>query len=145
MREFRGDLPVKRIGKLVAIGLLLGKIMYVVHVLPCDLADLMLFDEKGNKTSTPDKERQIEALQLLFLILPAPNRSLLKLLLDLLYQTAKKQDKNKMSAHNLALMFAPHILWPRNVSSASVSASGIWQGRKQRFGRPTGEESRWED
>lgn len=145
MREFRGDLPVKRIGKLVAIGLLLGKIMYVVHVLPCDLADLMLFDEKGNKTSTPDKERQIEALQLLFLILPAPNRSLLKLLLDLLYQTAKKQDKNKMSAHNLALMFAPHILWPRNVSSASVSASRIWQGRKQRFGRPTGEESRWED
>ncbi|POI31059.1 hypothetical protein CIB84_005190, partial [Bambusicola thoracicus] len=81
------------------------------------IADLMLFDEKGNKTSTPDKERQIEALQLLFLILPAPNRSLLKLLLDLLYQTAKKQDKNKMSAHNLALMFAPHILWPRNVTA----------------------------
>ncbi|KAK2530556.1 hypothetical protein Q9233_006117 [Columba guinea] len=91
------------------------------------IADLTLFDEKGNKTSTPDKERQIEALQLLFLILPAPNRSLLKLLLDLLYQTAKKQDKNKMSAHNLALMFAPHILWPRNVSSASVFVGGILQ------------------
>ncbi|XP_019358232.1 PREDICTED: rho GTPase-activating protein 19 isoform X3 [Gavialis gangeticus] len=81
------------------------------------IADLMLFDEKGNKTGAPDKERQIEALQLLFLLLPAPNRSLLKLLLDLLYQTAKKQDKNKMSAHNLALMFAPHILWPRNVTA----------------------------
>lgn len=92
----------------------------VLHSQLCDLADLMLFDEKGNKTSTPDKERQIEALQLLFLILPAPNRSLLKLLLDLLYQTAKKQDKNKMSAHNLALMFAPHILWPRNVSNLSI-------------------------
>lgn len=99
--------------------------MHVLHVQPCDLADLTLFDEKGNKTSTPDKERQIEALQLLFLILPAPNRSLLKLLLDLLYQTAKKQDKNKMSAHNLALMFAPHILWPRNVSRTSVSVGGI--------------------
>uniref|UniRef100_A0A6I8PFZ3 Rho GTPase-activating protein 19 n=1 Tax=Ornithorhynchus anatinus TaxID=9258 RepID=A0A6I8PFZ3_ORNAN len=78
------------------------------------IADLMQFDDKGNKTRTPDKERQIEALQLLFLILPPPNRNLLKLLLDLLYQTAKKQDKNKMSAHNLALMFAPHILWPKN-------------------------------
>uniref|UniRef100_A0A7N4P932 Rho GTPase-activating protein 19 n=1 Tax=Sarcophilus harrisii TaxID=9305 RepID=A0A7N4P932_SARHA len=78
------------------------------------IADLMQFDDKGNKTSIPDKERQIEALQLLFLILPPPNRNLLKLLLDLLYQTAKKQDKNKMSAHNLALMFAPHILWPKN-------------------------------
>ena len=78
--------------------------------------DLMQFDDKGNKTSVPDKERQIEALQLLFLILPPPNRNLLKLLLDLLYQTAKKQDKNKMSAYNLALMFAPHVLWPKNVS-----------------------------
>lgn len=78
--------------------------------------DLMQFDDKGNKTNVPDKERQIEALQLLFLILPPPNRNLLKLLLDLLYQTAKKQDKNKMSAYNLALMFAPHVLWPKNVS-----------------------------
>lgn len=78
--------------------------------------DLMQFDDKGNKTNIPDKERQIEALQLLFLILPPANRNLLKLLLDLLYQTAKKQDKNKMSAYNLALMFAPHVLWPKNVS-----------------------------
>ncbi|XP_006157461.1 rho GTPase-activating protein 19 [Tupaia chinensis] len=81
------------------------------------IADLMQFDDKGNKTSTPDKQRQIEALQLLFLILPPPNRNLLKLLLDLLYQTAKKQDKNKMSAYNLALMFAPHVLWPKNVTA----------------------------
>ncbi|KAL4698905.1 hypothetical protein H8959_011562 [Pygathrix nigripes] len=77
----------------------------------------MQFDDKGNKTNIPDKDRQIEALQLLFLILPPPNRNLLKLLLDLLYQTAKKQDKNKMSAYNLALMFAPHVLWPKNVTA----------------------------
>ncbi|XP_012579050.1 PREDICTED: rho GTPase-activating protein 19 isoform X1 [Condylura cristata] len=81
------------------------------------IADLMQFDDKGNKTNVPDKERQIEALRLLFLILPPPNRNLLKLLLDLLYQTAKKQDKNKMSAYNLALMFAPHVLWPKNVTA----------------------------
>ncbi|XP_061490391.1 rho GTPase-activating protein 19 isoform X2 [Rhineura floridana] len=84
------------------------------------ISDLMQFDDKGNKTNIPDKERQIEALQLLFLILPAPNRNLLKLLLDLLYQTAKKQDRNKMSAHNLALMFTPHILWPRNVTATDL-------------------------
>ncbi|XP_075790593.1 rho GTPase-activating protein 19 isoform X2 [Pelodiscus sinensis] len=87
------------------------------------IADLMQFDDKGNKTRRPDKERQIEALQLLFLILPPPNRNLLKLLLDLLYQTAKKQDKNKMSAHNLALMFAPHILWPRHVTASDLQES----------------------
>ncbi|XP_053168452.1 rho GTPase-activating protein 19 isoform X4 [Hemicordylus capensis] len=89
------------------------------------ISELMQFDDKGNKTSIPDKERQIEALQLLFLILPPPNRNLLKLLLDLLYQTAKKQEKNKMSAHNLALMFAPHILWPRNVTASDLQENII--------------------
>lgn len=81
------------------------------------VSDMTLFDEHGNKTAIPNKERQIEALQLLFLLLPQANRSLLKLLLDLLYHTAKQQDKNKMSAFNLALMFAPHVLWPRHVRS----------------------------
>ncbi|KAM8924488.1 rho GTPase-activating protein 19 [Pelodytes ibericus] len=81
------------------------------------ITGLMLFDGKGNQTGVPDKDKQIEALQLLFLLLPSPNRNLLKLLLDLLYQTAKKQDRNKMSAHNLALMFAPHIIWPKNLTA----------------------------
>ncbi|KAM3623553.1 uncharacterized protein V6R79_012573 [Siganus canaliculatus] len=84
------------------------------------IADMTLFDEQGNKTTIPNKERQIEALQLLFLLLPQANRSLLKLLLDLLYQTAKQQDKNKMSAFNLALMFAPHVLWPRHMTASDL-------------------------
>lgn len=78
-------------------------------------ADLTLLDERGNKTAVPNKERQVEALQLLLLLLPPANRSLLKLLLDLLYHTARQQERNKMSAFNLALMFAPHVLWPRHV------------------------------
>ncbi|XP_029384334.1 rho GTPase-activating protein 19 [Echeneis naucrates] len=84
------------------------------------IADMTLFDDQGNKTEIPNKERQIEALQLLFLLLPQANRSLLKLLLDLLYHTAKQQDKNKMSAFNLALMFAPHVLWPRHMTAGDL-------------------------
>lgn len=77
--------------------------------------DLTLLDERGDKTAVPNKERQVEALQLLLLLLPPANRSLLKLLLDLLHHTARQQERNKMSAFNLALMFAPHVLWPRHV------------------------------
>lgn len=91
-------------------------------VLPVALADMMLFDDQGNKTSVPNRERQLEALQLLLLLLPQANRSLLKLLLDLLHHTARQQDKNKMSAFNLALMFAPHVLWPRHVRWLSLPA-----------------------
>lgn len=72
-------------------------------------------DDRGNKTDVPDKERQIEALQLLIMLLPPANRSMLKLLLDLLYHTARNQQVNKMSAINLATMFAPHIIWPKSV------------------------------
>ncbi|XP_042605207.1 rho GTPase-activating protein 19 isoform X2 [Cyprinus carpio] len=84
------------------------------------ITELSLFDDQGNKTSLPDKERQIEALQLLLMLLPTANRALLKLLLDLLYHTAKQQDKNKMSAHNLALMFAPHVIWPKNMNASDL-------------------------
>ncbi|XP_072095186.1 rho GTPase-activating protein 19 isoform X1 [Mobula birostris] len=83
------------------------------------IAGLMVFDAAGKKP-IPDKERRIEALQLLLLLLPSASRNLLKLLLDLLYHTAKQQHRNKMSASNLALMFTPHILWPRNLVAADL-------------------------
>ncbi|RXM29810.1 Rho GTPase-activating protein 19, partial [Acipenser ruthenus] len=101
LKTFLGELPET----------LLTHKHYHAHL---KIADMTLFDEKGNKTTVPDKVRQIEALQLLFMLLPPANRSLLKLLLDLLYQTARQQEKNKMSASNLALMFAPQIMWPKN-------------------------------
>lgn len=83
--------------------------------------ELTLFDEKGDKTNILDKGRQIEAFQLLFMLLPAANRTLLKLLLDLLHHTARNQHVNKMSAINLATMFAPHIIWPKNVRSTDAA------------------------
>uniref|UniRef100_A0A3Q2Q723 Rho GTPase-activating protein 19 n=1 Tax=Fundulus heteroclitus TaxID=8078 RepID=A0A3Q2Q723_FUNHE len=87
------------------------------------IGELTRFDEEGNKTKVPDKERQIEAFQLLFMLLPPTNRSLLKLLLDLLYHTARSQHTNKMSAINLATMFAPHIIWPKNVTASDLQGN----------------------
>ncbi|XP_038152375.1 rho GTPase-activating protein 19-like [Cyprinodon tularosa] len=87
------------------------------------IGDLTRFDENGNKTDVPNKERQIEAYQLLFMLLPPTNRSLMKLLLDLLYHTARTQHLNKMSAINLATMFAPHIIWPKNVTASDLQGS----------------------
>ncbi|KAM9365679.1 rho GTPase-activating protein 19-like [Pholidichthys leucotaenia] len=87
------------------------------------IGELTCFDDKGDKTNVPDKERQIEAFQLLFMLLPPANRSLLKLLLDLLYNTARNQHVNKMSAINLATMFAPQIIWPKNVLASDLQGS----------------------
>ncbi|XP_032890109.1 rho GTPase-activating protein 19 isoform X2 [Amblyraja radiata] len=106
LKIFLGELP----------DTLLSHRHYNAHL---KIAGLMVFDTKGKRT-VPDKERQIEALQLLFLLLPPVSRNLLKLLLDLLYHTAKQQDKNKMTASNLALMFAPQIFWPKNMVVADL-------------------------
>ncbi|XP_077438132.1 rho GTPase-activating protein 19-like [Vanacampus margaritifer] len=87
------------------------------------IGEMTLFDEKGDKTNTPDKARQVEAYQLLFMLLPPAHRSLLKLLLDLLYHTARNQHINKMSAINLATMFAPQIIWPKNVMASDLQGN----------------------
>lgn len=81
------------------------------------VADMMAFDVTGNRTQIPDKVKRIETLQLLLLLLPTVNRTLLRGILNLLFQTAKKQKENKMNATNLATMFCPHLLWPRNLKT----------------------------
>ncbi|XP_056465490.1 rho GTPase-activating protein 19-like isoform X1 [Gadus chalcogrammus] len=110
LKTFLGELPEP----------LLTHRHYHAHL---KIAERTLFDEQGNKTDVPDKERQIEAFQLLFMLLPPANRSLLKLLLDLLYHTARNQHANKMSAINLATMFAPHIIWPKNVTANDLQSN----------------------
>uniref|UniRef100_A0AAY5KVX0 Rho GTPase-activating protein 19 n=1 Tax=Esox lucius TaxID=8010 RepID=A0AAY5KVX0_ESOLU len=107
LKTFLGELPEP----------LLTHRHYHAHL---KIAGLTRFDAQGNPTSAPDKERQIEAFQLLFMLLPPANRSLLKLLLDLLYHTARNQHVNRMSALNLATMVAPHIIWPKHVQASDL-------------------------
>uniref|UniRef100_UPI00358E88DE rho GTPase-activating protein 19 isoform X2 n=1 Tax=Myxine glutinosa TaxID=7769 RepID=UPI00358E88DE len=85
------------------------------------IADLMQVD--ANQRAVPDKEKRIETLQLLLLLLPQENRDLLHLLLNLLYQAARQQERNEMSAFNLALMVTPHLLWPRNTMAGDFHAN----------------------
>ncbi|CAL8300314.1 unnamed protein product [Merluccius merluccius] len=110
LKTFLGELPEP----------LLTHRHYHAHL---KIAERTLFDEQGNKTDVPDKERQMEAFQLLFMLLPPANRSMLKLLLDLLYHTARNQHTNKMSAINLATMFAPHIIWPKHVTANNLQGN----------------------
>lgn len=67
------------------------------------------------KQSTQDV-KLLEALQLLFLLLPTENKCLLKDILGLLHLTASYEDFNKMSPDNLAKLFTPHLLCPRKLS-----------------------------
>lgn len=61
------------------------------------------------------------ALNLLVLLLPAENRSLLIALLTFLSHLVANQDTNKMSAHNVAMIIAPSLFPPRYVIIISPS------------------------
>ncbi|ETN58024.1 rho gtpase activating protein [Anopheles darlingi] len=76
--------------------------------------------------STKDKEPGrgedwlLNALQLLLLLLPEENHSLLDCLIDLLYRTVQHEATNKMSAENLAKLFTPHLICPRKLSANAL-------------------------
>ena len=73
---------------------------------------LFLFAEIRNDESS---SKLIEALQLLFLLVPPPNRVLLQQLLELL-NLVTKTPHSKMTAHNLAVVFSPNIMDMRKVA-----------------------------
>ncbi|XP_077992139.1 rho GTPase-activating protein 19-like [Glandiceps talaboti] len=66
------------------------------------------------------KQDHIMALTYLFLMLNTCSFKLLQELLDLLHLAAKQQTNNKMTAFNLGVMFAPHVLWPRYFTTDDV-------------------------
>lgn len=61
-------------------------------------------------------EKKVQALQLLFLLIPEANYALLRDLMRLLYSVVENSDSNKMTALNLATVFATHIMCPRKLS-----------------------------
>lgn len=60
------------------------------------------------------REKKVQALQYLFMMLPPLNRLLLKKLLELLRMVAEDQS-SKMTSYNLGVVFAPNIICDRQV------------------------------
>ncbi|XP_013420894.1 rho GTPase-activating protein 18-like [Lingula anatina] len=56
-----------------------------------------------------DKKQQLQALNLLILLLPDVNRSTLKLLLQFLHHVIDHKQQNKMSLANVAMIMAPNL------------------------------------
>nr|XP_006816743.1 PREDICTED: rho GTPase-activating protein 19-like [Saccoglossus kowalevskii] len=77
-------------------------------------------EENLQKWRDKRKQDHITSLTYLFLMLPSHSYKLLQELLELLYLAAKEQTHNKMTAYNLGVMFAPHVLWPRYFTTDDV-------------------------
>ncbi|XP_075167053.1 rho GTPase activating protein at 54D [Haematobia irritans] len=97
----------------------------------CQIAPLCLginlqMDDSGNinsdkSISSMSGERLkkefhvLNSIQLLLLLLPEENRQLLQHITQMLHAVASKQSVNKMGPDNLATLFAPHLICPRNL------------------------------
>ncbi|KAH8401912.1 hypothetical protein KR009_008663, partial [Drosophila setifemur] len=63
-------------------------------------------------------ERQqhlLSSVQLLLLLLPEEHRELLQHIIEMLHAVAEHEKSNKMSAENLATLFTPHLICPRQL------------------------------
>uniref|UniRef100_A0A1Q3G3K9 Putative rho gtpase-activating protein n=1 Tax=Culex tarsalis TaxID=7177 RepID=A0A1Q3G3K9_CULTA len=70
------------------------------------------FFETFNRHSNLNEASRIEALQKIFAELPQPNKATIHLLLDHLMRVHQQEIENKMSLHNLAMVFGPTLLRP---------------------------------
>ncbi|XP_010793475.1 rho GTPase-activating protein 18 isoform X3 [Notothenia coriiceps] len=57
----------------------------------------------------PTKKQQLQALNLLILLLPETNRDTLKALVEFFHRVIDHQDKNKMTLNNVSVVMAPNI------------------------------------
>ncbi|XP_055855723.1 uncharacterized protein LOC129918978 [Episyrphus balteatus] len=65
-----------------------------------------------------DKKKEqhiLNSMQLLLLLLPHENRTLLQDIIEMLHIVSSHENENKMSSENLATLFAPHLICPRNL------------------------------
>ncbi|NXX11728.1 RHG18 protein, partial [Podargus strigoides] len=71
----------------------------------------------------PMKKQQLQALNLLVLLLPEANRNTLKVLLEFLQRVIDHRDKNKMTLKNVAMVMAPNLFTFHGFGSKTIEQS----------------------
>ncbi|XP_054168497.1 rho GTPase-activating protein 19-like [Oppia nitens] len=71
-------------------------------------------------TSPTKTSKKLTAIQLILLLLPAPNRQLIHELLSLFDKVISNVEQNKMTSISLATIFAPHLFCPRSFSAIEL-------------------------
>ncbi|XP_057345249.1 rho GTPase-activating protein 18 isoform X2 [Manis pentadactyla] len=68
----------------------------------------------------PSKKQQLQALNLLVILLPGANRDTLKALLEFLQRVIDNKEKNKMTVMNVAMVMAPNLFMSHTLGLKST-------------------------
>ncbi|XP_051510728.1 rho GTPase-activating protein 18-like isoform X1 [Myxocyprinus asiaticus] len=80
-----------------------------IRELPYPLLTVEYFNAFISVLKLPTKKQQLQALNLLVLLLPEPNRDTLKALMEFFQRVIDHKDKNKMTLNNVAVVMAPNF------------------------------------
>ncbi|XP_052037513.1 rho GTPase-activating protein 40 [Apodemus sylvaticus] len=81
--------------------------------LPAPLLTAEYLPAFASVPNIPDLKQRLQALHLLVLLLPEPNRNTLKALLEFLRKVAAQEQHNKMTLWNVSTVMAPNLFLPR--------------------------------
>ncbi|XP_053201603.1 rho GTPase-activating protein 19-like isoform X2 [Panonychus citri] len=96
---------------------LLTDIFYKIN---CEIPDITEQVTNSGSLSPSKKNKKLKKLQLLLLLLPANVRKFVRDLLLLLNKTAAQSEYNKMNSRNLSTLFAPHLLFPKEMTASEI-------------------------
>ncbi|KAH8232946.1 hypothetical protein KR026_002037, partial [Drosophila bipectinata] len=84
---------------------------------PAHLQIAPLCQALSGQVAAPAERQQhlLSSVQLLLLLLPEEHRELLQHIIEMLHAVAQHEKSNKMSAENLATLFTPHLICPRQL------------------------------
>ncbi|XP_052390634.1 rho GTPase-activating protein 18 [Carassius gibelio] len=80
-----------------------------IRELPYPLLTVEYFSAFLSVLKLPTKKQQLQALNLLVLLLPEANRDTLKALMEFFQRVTDHKDRNKMTLNNVAVVMAPNI------------------------------------
>ncbi|XP_026553386.1 rho GTPase-activating protein 40 isoform X1 [Pseudonaja textilis] len=94
-----------------------GLLKRFIRELPTPLLTAEYLPAFAAVQNIPDLKHRLQALNLLILILPEPNRNTLKALLEFLRLVVTKERKNKMSLWNVSTVIAPNLFMHKSLPS----------------------------
>ncbi|XP_001987249.2 uncharacterized protein LOC6559265 isoform X2 [Drosophila grimshawi] len=86
---------------------------YPAHLQIAPLCQVLLAEQ--SQANLERQQHLLSSVQLLLLLLPEEQRELLQHIMEMLHAVALHEATNKMSAENLATLFTPHLICPRNM------------------------------
>ncbi|KAJ8379007.1 hypothetical protein AAFF_G00232360 [Aldrovandia affinis] len=101
-----------------------GLLKMFIRELPYPLLTLQHLPAFIAVLSMSSSRHQIQALHLLIMLLPEPNRDTLKALLEFLRKVVAHEEKNRMSLWNVSMIVAPNLFIARSKSAKLEEMQG---------------------